>query len=258
MIDVRRLETSKEPPKINHISSNAAVHDLRPLSLSLSLTIIQGVKKIGTINPFACVYFYPQAPRKKPRNDQSPNFNACTPSVRGYSKEREKGYIKPRSRRRVRYAATARVCADQQRCTGFTLLFHLRLPVTGIFDRRGRTLVVVVSLILIALSAQISYSWPLCVALISVCCFPVHSMYGFRTPPTIPIPSARKPAGSFALITLTGGSRGLSALTCAASLAACSMASISSLQAAWSKGHTTIGCLSRMSRADDSLACTVC
>jgi hypothetical protein len=71
-----------------------------------------------------------------------------------------------------------------------------------------------------------------CVAFISMCCFPAHSMYGFRTPPTMPIPSARKPSGSFALITLTGGNKGLSALTCAASLAACSMASISSLQAA--------------------------
>jgi hypothetical protein len=111
-----------------------------------------------------------------------------------------------------------------------------------------------------ALCARLSYSWPSCVcfALISVCCFPDHSMYGFRTPPTMPIPSARKPAGSFALITLTGGSRGLSALTCAASLAACSMASISSLQAAWSKGHTTMGCRRRMSRADDNLACISC
>jgi hypothetical protein len=87
---------------------------------------------------------------------------------------------------------------------------------------------------------------------------PAHSMYGLRFPPTMPIPSALKPAGSFALIIFTGGSRGLSGLTCAASFAACSIASISSLHPAWSNGHTTMGCRRRMSRADDNLACKFC
>ena len=45
-----------------------------------------------------CV-FYPQAPRKKPRTIP-PGSNACTPSVRGYSKECKKGISRPRSRRR--------------------------------------------------------------------------------------------------------------------------------------------------------------
>jgi len=256
MIDVRRLETSKEPPKINHISSNAAVHDLRPLSLTHYYT---GKKKIGTLNPFVCVcVFIPPSATQKASQRSIPKFQRlhsfCARVFQGARKGVYQASVTPSSSFCCHCSCLRRPAAVYRIHSVVSSSFASY----GMFDRNGRTLVVVVSLVLIALSAQISYSWPLCVALISVCCFPVHSMYGFRTPPTIPIPSARKPAGSFALITLTGGSRGLSALTCAASLAACSMASISSLQAAWSKGHTTIGCLSRMSRADDSLACTVC
>jgi len=145
-------------------------------------------------------------------------------------------------------------CADRQRCTH---LDRPRLDLAAVASRRAHMQS------WHFLFCESSYSHLLCtafvhlascVACILMCCYSTHSMYGFRTPPTMPIPSARKPSGSFALITLTGGSKGLSALTCAASLAACSMASISSLQAAWSKGHTTMGCRRRMSRADDNLA----
>ena len=46
------------------------------------------------------------------------------------------------------------------------------------------------------------------------------------------------------------GSIGFSGLMFLASLAACSMASISSLQPAWSSGQTTIGCLRTISLAE--------
>ena len=82
-----------------------------------------------------------------------------------------------------------------------------------------------------------------------------HSINGFRTPPTIAIPRAASPFGSFARTMWLAGNIGLSGATCAASFAACSMASISSLQPAWSNGHTTIGCRKRMSLADDICAC---
>lgn len=60
----------------------------------------------------------------------------------------------------------------------------------------------------------------------------VHSINGFRCPCIMAIPSALRPAGSFARMIVCAGSIGLSGLRCAASLAACSIASISSLQVA--------------------------
>lgn len=69
----------------------------------------------------------------------------------------------------------------------------------------------------------------------------LHSISGFRAPPTIAIPSDRRPSGSFARTIVLAGNMGLSGVTCAASLAACSIASISSLQPAWSNGQTTMG-----------------
>lgn len=81
-----------------------------------------------------------------------------------------------------------------------------------------------------------------------------HSINGFLTPPDMEIPRARRPSGSLDRIIVLAGSIGLSGATCAASLAACSMASISSLQPAWSNGHTTMGWRSKMSRAEDICA----
>lgn len=79
-------------------------------------------------------------------------------------------------------------------------------------------------------------------------------MSGFRWPPIMHIPNARSPAGSFALMIVAAGSMGLSGDICAASFAACSIASISALQPTWSKGQTTIGLRRRMSLAEESLA----
>jgi hypothetical protein len=81
-----------------------------------------------------------------------------------------------------------------------------------------------------------------------------HSINGFLCPPIMHIPSALSPAGSPALIMAAAGNMGLSGEMCAASFAACSMASISSLHCAWSKGQTTMGWRRRISRADDSFA----
>jgi hypothetical protein len=81
-----------------------------------------------------------------------------------------------------------------------------------------------------------------------------HWISGFRTPPTIAIPIERSPSGSFERTMLLAGNMGLSGITCAASLAACSIASISSLQPAWSNGHTTMGWRRSISLADDICA----
>ena len=89
---------------------------------------------------------------------------------------------------------------------------------------------------------------------IKVGTFNFHSIRGFLWPPTIAIPNAASPFGSLCRTIVARGSIGLSGETWAASLAACSIASISSLQPAWSKGHTTIGWRSNMSRADDNCA----
>jgi hypothetical protein len=82
----------------------------------------------------------------------------------------------------------------------------------------------------------------------------IHSINGFRTPPTIAIPSDRRPSGSFARTIILAGNIGFSGVTCAASLAACSIASISSLHPAWSNGQTTMGCRNKMSFAEDICA----
>jgi hypothetical protein len=75
MIDVRRLETSKEPPKINHISSNAAVHDLRPLSLSLSLShYYTGGKKNRNHQPVCVCVFLPPSATQKASQRSIPKF----------------------------------------------------------------------------------------------------------------------------------------------------------------------------------------
>lgn len=84
---------------------------------------------------------------------------------------------------------------------------------------------------------------------------PRHSMNSLFESPTSPTPRARKPLGSPGRNIDLAGSIGFSGLMLEASLAACSIASISSLHPAWSKGQTTIGCRSRMSRAADNLAC---
>lgn len=66
----------------------------------------------------------------------------------------------------------------------------------------------------------------------------------------------RKASLSLATTIDLAGSIGLFMSTCDASFAACSMASISSLQACWSMGHITIGCLKVISRAELIWACT--
>lgn len=59
-----------------------------------------------------------------------------------------------------------------------------------------------------------------------------HSINGLRCAPTMVTPRALRPAGSFALMMEAAGSIGFSGEMCAASFAACSIASISSLQPA--------------------------
>ena len=80
-------------------------------------------------------------------------------------------------------------------------------------------------------------------------------MSGFFMFPTTAIPKQLNAFASLDRIIVASGSIGLSAFTCAASLAACSIASISALQPAWSSGQTTIGCLRTMSFAPFSEAC---
>ena len=78
----------------------------------------------------------------------------------------------------------------------------------------------------------------------------IHSISGFFCPPTRHSPRARSESWSFASTILRAGSIGFRGSTCDASLAACSMASISSLHACWSMGQMTIACRRVMSRAD--------
>ena len=81
-----------------------------------------------------------------------------------------------------------------------------------------------------------------------------HSITIFLCPPTIVHPNARNASLSLARIIVQAGSIGLCGSTCEASFAACSIASISSLQSCISRGHTTIGCRNTMSLAADSCA----
>lgn len=67
-----------------------------------------------------------------------------------------------------------------------------------------------------------------------------HSISGFLKLPTIVIPSGCSALSSFGRTIVGAGSIGLSGVTFAALLAACSMASISSVHPKWSRGHTTI------------------
>jgi hypothetical protein len=76
-----------------------------------------------------------------------------------------------------------------------------------------------------------------------------HTISGFLVCPTIVKPSTCIAFGSFTRTINGAGSIGLSGLIWAASLAACSIASISSLQPAWSKGQTTMGWRRRISFA---------
>ena len=78
----------------------------------------------------------------------------------------------------------------------------------------------------------------------------IHSISGFFCPPTRHSPRARSESWSFASTIFRAGSIGFRGSTCDASLAACSMASISSLHACWSMGQMTIACRRVMSRAD--------
>ncbi len=75
-------------------------------------------------------------------------------------------------------------------------------------------------------------------------------MSGFLVLPTIVMPSACSALESCTRTIVGAGSIGLSGLTFAASLAACSIASISSLQPTWSRGQTTMSCRRVMSLAD--------
>lgn len=84
---------------------------------------------------------------------------------------------------------------------------------------------------------------------------PAHSIKGFFWPPTMHSPKARSESRSLARMMERAGSIGLLASTREASLAACSMASISSLQPCWSSGHITIRCRRAMSRAELSCTC---
>ena len=230
----------ERPSRINNIFAHASIHILR-----LSLSYRNSKSSPGSV----CIL--PQAPRKNfARSSQS---NACTPFVRGYSKERKMGISrKPRSRSSIVLPPVFMLRRPPAVYTPGSSSFGLAAVVFRRAHAQSQCLLFCEPSCPRVCTTFVHLA--LCVACILMCCFPAHSMYGFRTPPTMPIPSARKPSGSWALITLTGGSKGLSALTCAASLAACSMASISSLHAAWSKGHTTMGCRRRMSRADDNLA----
>ena len=83
-----------------------------------------------------------------------------------------------------------------------------------------------------------------------------QSISGFFWLPTMATPRCRRAWGSEGRTIEGRGSMGLSGFTCTASRAACSIASISSLHPAWSKGQTTIGCRIRISRADVRWACT--
>lgn len=78
---------------------------------------------------------------------------------------------------------------------------------------------------------------------------PGYSINGFFCPPTVHRPIARIESRSFASMMVPAGSMGLLGSTCDASLAACSIASISSLQACWSRGQMTMGCRRIISRA---------
>lgn len=80
-------------------------------------------------------------------------------------------------------------------------------------------------------------------------------MSGFLVLPTMVIPRECSALESVVRTIVGAGNIGSSGLTLAASLAACSMASISSLQLTWSRGQTTISCLSVMSLADVMCAC---
>lgn len=75
-------------------------------------------------------------------------------------------------------------------------------------------------------------------------------MRGFLVLPTIVMPRECSALKSVVRTIVGAGNIGSSGLTLAASLAACSMASISSLQLTWSRGQTTISCLRVMSLAD--------
>lgn len=219
---------------------------LRNHSRSAALSLSLFYRKIRTYHPFVFVYPTPSATQKSRTISPIERLHSfCARVFQGV----RKWYIKLRLSLSICYSATIHVAPTASGVPD---------PLCIIVVCQSHSVCCCGESSTHALCARLSYIWLSCVAFISVCCFSAHSIYGFRTPPTMPIPSARKPSGSFALITLTGGNRGLSALTCAASLAACSMASISSLQAAWSKGHTTMGCRKRISRADDNLACGFC
>lgn len=86
---------------------------------------------------------------------------------------------------------------------------------------------------------------------------PSQSISGFFWLPTIAAPKWLRALWSFGRTIAGRGSMGLSGLTWAASRAACSIASISSLQPAWSRGQTTIGCRMVMSLAEVKWACRV-
>lgn len=83
----------------------------------------------------------------------------------------------------------------------------------------------------------------------------IHSMSGFLVDPTIVIPRACRALKSLTRTIVGAGNMGLSGLTFEASFAACSMASISSLQPAWSRGQTTIIFRSVISFAEVICAC---
>lgn len=85
-----------------------------------------------------------------------------------------------------------------------------------------------------------------------------HSISIFLTPPTSHNPRCRIASLSLARIIVRSGRTGLFGSTCEASFAACSMASISSLQACWSMGHTTIGWRNVISLAEVMCAWNAC
>ncbi len=77
-----------------------------------------------------------------------------------------------------------------------------------------------------------------------------YSINIFFTPPTSHKPRWRIDSLSLAYTILAPGTIGLFGSTWEASLAACSIASISSLHACWSIGHMTMGCRKVISRAE--------
>lgn len=85
----------------------------------------------------------------------------------------------------------------------------------------------------------------------------LHSINGFFCPATKQRPRVFSDSRSFASTIARAGNIGLLGSTCDASLAACSMASISSLQACWSMGQMTSGCLTVRSLVELSCACVV-